>query len=62
MDTLSKVLNLVQTGDFAISLDLKDGYFHIKIFNGKYQFKALCIGPKSAPRIFRKVMSVVAAN
>jgi hypothetical protein len=73
MDTLSKVLNLVKTGDWAISLDLKDAYLHVPIFhthrkylrfciqNQCYQFKVLCFGPTSAPRVFTKIVSVVAA-
>jgi hypothetical protein len=73
MDTLSTVLNLVKKGDYAISIDLRDAYFHIGIhpkhqkylrfcFQGQaYQFKALCFGPTSAPRVFTKVIAVVAA-
>ena len=75
MDTLTSVLNLVKQGDWAISLDLKDAYMHIPIFKnhrkylrfcvkkGQYlQFKALPFGPTSAPRIFTKVVAVVAAH
>ena len=74
MDSLNKVLNLVQKGDWAISLDLKDAYLHIPIFpphkrflrfciKGKcYQFTCLCFGPTVAPRVFTKVVSVVAAH
>ncbi|VDI40432.1 Hypothetical predicted protein [Mytilus galloprovincialis] len=61
-------------GAWAISLDLKDAYFHIPIHethkkylrfcvnNQCYQFLVLCFGPTSAPRIFTKVCSVVAAH
>ena len=74
MDTMSKVLNLVKKGDWAVTLDLKDAYLHVPIFQkhrkylrfcvrGKvYQFKALCFGPTSAPRIFTKIISVIAAH
>jgi hypothetical protein len=73
MDTLSKVLNIVKTGDWAISLDLNDAYLHVPIFhthrkylrfcikNQCYQFKVLCFGSTSAPRVFTKIVSVVAA-
>jgi hypothetical protein len=73
MDTLSKVLNIVKTGDWAISLDLNDAYLHVPIFhthrkylrfciqNQCYQFKVLCFGSTSAPRVFTKIISVVAA-
>jgi mRNA-degrading endonuclease HigB of HigAB toxin-antitoxin module len=72
MDTLSKVLNLVQKGDWAFTLDLKDAYFHIPIFKKHrkflrfcikgqvYQFKALCFGPTVSPRVFTKVIAVIA--
>ena len=74
MDTMSKVINLVKKGDWGISLDLKDAYLHIPIFqkhrkylrfcvNGVvYQFRCLCFGPTSAPRVFTKLVSVVAAH
>ena len=74
MDTLSKVLNLVKPKDWAISLDLSDAYLHVPIFlkhrkflrfcvNKKcYQFKALCFGPTSAPRVFTKIVAVVAEH
>ena len=74
MDSLNSVINLVQKGDWAISLDLKDAYMHIPIFpshkrflrfciKGKcYQFTCLCFGPTVAPRVFTKVIAVVAAH
>ena len=74
MDSLSRVINLVKKGDWAISLDLKDAYMHIPIFpshkrflrfciKGKcYQFTCLCFGPTIAPRVFTKVIFVVAAH
>ena len=73
MDTLSKVLNLVKKGDWRISIDLKDAYFHILIHpaHRKYlrfciqgkalQYRALAFGPKTSQRVFTKVVSVVAA-
>ncbi|XP_071133050.1 uncharacterized protein [Mytilus edulis] len=73
MDSLTKVLNIVKPGDWAITLDLSDAYLHVPIFpshcqylrfylqNQAFQFKALCFGPTSAPRVFTKIVSVVAA-
>lgn len=73
MDTLNKVLNVVKPMDWAISIDLTDAYLHIPIFlkhrkflrfcvqNQCYQWKTLCFGPTSAPRVFTKIVSVVAA-
>ena len=74
MDTFVKVLNLVKPKDWAISLDLSDAYLHIPIFvkhrkflrfciNKKcYQFKSLCFGPTCAPRVFSKILAVIAAH
>ena len=71
---MSKVLNLVTPQDWAITIDLSDAYFHIPIFpkhrkylrfciQGQcYQWKVLCFGPPSAPRVFTKVVSVVAEH
>ena len=71
MDTLSKVLNVVIPGDWAVSIDLTDAYLHVPIFPKHrqflrfcilghcYQWKALCFGPTSAPRVYTKVLSVV---
>ncbi|KAL5004784.1 hypothetical protein ScPMuIL_018240 [Solemya velum] len=73
MDTMKKVLNLVQEGDWSINLDLKDAYFHIEIYKKHrmylrfcyksvvYQFRALCFGPTVAPRVFTKITAVVVA-
>ena len=73
MDCLSKVLNLVQKGDWAISIDLSDAYLHIPLhvahrkylrffIQGKaYQFTCLCFGPSQAPRNFTKIVTVIAA-
>ena len=74
METMTKVLNLVEIGDWAVTLDLKDAYHHIMIhkshrkflrfyFQGvAYQFRALCFGPSTAPRTYVKISSVVVAH
>ena len=73
MDTLAKVINLVKPNDWAFSVDLSDAYLHVPIFPSHrkflrfciqgqcFQWKALCFGPTSAPRVFTKIVSVVAA-
>ena len=73
IDTLNKVINLVKPKDWAISIDLRDAYLHVPLFpkhrqylrfciQGRcYQWKTLCFGPTSAPRVFTKIVSVVAA-
>ena len=74
MDTLQKVINLAKPGDWAISIDLADAYLHIPIFpkhrqflrfcfqNRCYQWKVMCFGPTCAPRVFTKLVAVVAAH
>ena len=74
MNTLIKVINLVRKGDWGISEDLQDEYFHIQIFHiyRKYlsflhsgqeiSVSVLAFGPKTVPQAFTKVVSVVAAN
>lgn len=74
METLAKVINMVKPNDWAISLDLSDAYLHILFFPKHrkflrfcvkgicYQWKVLCFGPKSAPRVFTKMTAVVAAH
>ena len=66
-DCLSKVKNLVQLGDWAISIDLKDAYLHVPlhvahkkylrfcILGKAYQFTCLCFGPIQAPRNLHSV-------
>jgi hypothetical protein len=56
-----------------ISIDLRDAYLHVPLFpkhrqylrfciQGRcYQWKTLCFGPTSAPQVFTKIVSVVAA-
>ena len=73
MDTLAKVINLLKKEDYAISLDLKDAYLNIPVHKshrkylrfcvkGKcYQFKATCFGPTQVPRVFTKIVTVIAA-
>ena len=64
----------VQSSDWGLTLNLKDTYFHIKVFkehrkylrfcfqNQVYQFRALCFGPTVSPRVFTKVVAVVTAH
>ena len=74
MQTLKAVLQSLNPNDWVTKLDLKDAYFHIPIhpkhrkflrfaIQGQcYQFKALCIGLASAPRVFTKVMAILGAK
>ena len=70
METLDIAVKLIKPGAFAGSLDLKDGYYHVPIwqghtkylkfwFNGTlYKYVALPNGLKSGPQIFTKIMKV----
>ena len=71
METARSIRNSIEIGDYAISLDLTDAYYHIMISpasrkylrfvaNGEVlQFRALPFGIKSAPRVFTKLMGVI---
>lgn len=73
METLRSIMKGLKKGDYAVTLDLTDAYFHIPIhsqfkqflrfrFLGKsYQFRAMPFGLRSAPRVFTKIMAVLGA-
>ncbi|KAJ1149390.1 hypothetical protein NDU88_002200, partial [Pleurodeles waltl] len=74
MLTLSQVLLALNEGDWMVSVDLQDAYFHIPILKSHrkylrfvvglqhYQFAVLPFGLTSALQVFLKVMAVVAAE
>ena len=71
METLQSVLLSVRSGDWMVSLDLKDAYLKVPIhldshkylrfvaFNQVYQFKVLCFGLSTAPQVCTRVMAPV---
>ncbi|KAI2650071.1 Transposon Ty3-G Gag-Pol polyprotein [Labeo rohita] len=73
MLTLKQILSHVRSGDWFLSLDLKDAYFHIQIaphhrrflrfaFEGvAYQYTVLLFGLSLAPRTFTKCMDAALA-
>ncbi|KAL0151921.1 hypothetical protein M9458_052773 [Cirrhinus mrigala] len=73
MLTLKQILSHVRSGDWFLSLDLKDAYFHIQIaphhrrflrfaFEGvAYQYTVLPFGLSLAPRTFTKCMDAALA-
>ena len=73
METLQSVLLSVRSGDWMVSLDLKDAYLQVPMHpesrkflrfmvGGKvYQFKVLCFGLSTAPQVFTRVMAPVSA-
>ena len=72
MESNQSVLNSIQEGDWMVSMDMKDAYFHIPIhsnsrkylrftFNSKvFQFRALCFGLTTAPQVFTRVLAPLA--
>ncbi len=71
METLLKVLPLIQPGDWFGSWDVRKGYYNIAVhpdfqkyfcfdFEGqRYMFKALVMGISIAPYIFSKLMATI---
>ena len=72
MESSRTVWSAIQLGDWMISIDMQDAYFHIPIhqssrkylrccFEGKiYQFRAMCFGLSMAPRVFTRVLAPLA--
>ncbi len=73
MLTMRTIMSQVQKGDWFVTIDLKDAYFHIQVvhrhrrflrfaFGGKaYQYKVLPFGLALAPRTFTKCMDAALA-
>ena len=74
MESMATVATALQKGEWTTSIDLKDAYFHIPIHprsrrflrfsleGDTYQFRALPFGLNTAPRVFTRLASVVAAQ
>ena len=74
METLATILPAIGPEDVAISLDLRDAYFHVPIhptsrnFLGfslqgeTFRYRALPFGLKPAPRVFTRVVSALATH
>ncbi len=73
MLTIKTIMSQVQEGDWFVTIDLKDAYFHIQViqrhrrflrfaFGGKaYQYKVLPFGLVLVPRTFTKCMDAALA-
>ncbi len=73
MLTMKMIMSQIQGGDWFVTIDLKDAYFHIQViqrhrkflrfaFGGKaYQYKVLPFGLALAPRTFTKCMDAALA-
>ena len=74
MDTLEDIRSLLRPGDWAVSIDLKDAYFHVPIhpearkflrfgWRGRlFQYCVLPFGLCTAPWIFTKLTRRLAAK
>ncbi len=74
MLTMKTIMSQIQGGDWFVTIDLKDAYFHIQViqrhrkflrfaFGGKaYQYKVLPFGLALAPRTFTKCMDAALAR
>ena len=72
MATLQSTIQDVNAGDWLVSIDLKDAYFHVPIHlshwkylrfavgNDKYEFMVIPFGITTAPRVFTKMMAPAA--
>ncbi len=73
METARSIRQNIQMYDWAVSIDLQDAYLHVPICQASrrflrfvsegivYQFKVLPFGISTAPKVFTKLMLVVAA-
>ncbi len=73
MLTMKTIMSPIQGGDYFVTIDLKDAYFHIQVvqrhrrflrfaFGGKaYQYKVLPFGLALAQRTFTKCMDAALA-
>ncbi len=71
MEGLFMLKGLLNMGDFVAKIDLKDAYFTVPIAvhhrrflrfewrNKLWQFKVLCFGLASAPRVFTKILKPI---
>ncbi len=73
METAQSIRDTVQVNDWAVSIDLRDAYLHVPIARPSrkylrfscegrtFQFRVIPFGISTAPRVFTKLMEVVAA-
>ena len=73
LDSIKTIVNSLRKGDFAVSIDLKDAYYHVPIlpshrkflrfcYGGRHlQFRALPFGLSSSPRAFCKCLAPIIA-
>lgn len=71
METSASILQLVSSGDWLASLDLKDAYFHVPVLPAHrpylrfafqdtvYQYRVLPFGLSTAPRVFTCILNPI---
>ena len=74
METVKLVRQMIMYNDWAVSVDLTDAYLHVPIHpisrkylrfvhdHQVYQFTALPFGMSLSPRVFTKLMNVIATH
>ena len=74
METTKSIRGAIRQNDWAVSIDLKGAYLHVPIHpssrkylrfvwrDQNYQFKVLPFGISTAPRVFTKLMTAIAAE
>lgn len=74
METLRSVIQSLNTGDWAFSIDLSDAYLHVPIHSESrkflrfavegivYQYRVLPFGISFAPRLFTKIVSILLSH
>ena len=74
MENIQMAMNFVSPGDYIVSLDLKDAYFSVPIFqphckylrfiwrDQRYEFTCLPFGYSLAPRVFTKIFKPIVAH
>ena len=74
LDSIRSIKNEIRPGDLAVSVDLKDAYYHVPVapsfkqylrfcFKGQhFQFRALPFGLSSSPRAFCKCLAPILAS
>jgi hypothetical protein len=72
METLAAVLQALQPGYWGATVDLKDAYLHVSVHHQSrkwlrfciqgqsFQFKVLPFGLSTSPRVFTRVVKVIA--
>ena len=70
VENIRIALNCISPGDFMVSIDLKDAYFSVPIFQPhrkylrflwnfkRYEFTCLSFGYSLAPRVFTKTFNI----